>query len=142
MAKFKIEKIKIGNDKKGFSFILSIADIIAEENEEIISLPDTFEGETITHVGYTQGHEEGGERFHDWHHPAQGSEYVEERYYNSISSFYLPKSVKKIVVPNSVKEVCFFSFSYCNHIEFIIDKDHPYLEIAHSKQGYQYLKNK
>ena len=141
MAKFDIKKIKIGNDKKGFSYILSISDVVADDNEEIIALPETFEGETITHIGYKQEHEEGGERFHDWHHPAQGMEYVEERYYASLSYFHLPKSVKKLVIPNTIKEANFFTFSESTHIQFIIDKDHPYLESA--KQGnLPFLRNK
>ncbi len=141
MAKFIIKKIKEGNDKRGFTYVLSIANVIADEGEEIIYLPSTFEGEEITHLGYMQGHEEGGERFHDWHHPAQGSEYVEEKYYATVAHFDLPKSVKKLVVSHTIKEVCAYSYTFCKHVELVIPEDHPYLQ-AKTINKYTCLKKK
>ena len=132
MTKFKVEKIKIGNNKDGFSYAVSISEVTNCENDEVILLPSEYNGETITHFGYKQGYTPFEERFHDYHHPSQGMEIIEEKYYKGISYIKLSKNVKKVVIPDTICDVCFFAFSEVeniNEIDFPLD-NHPHLKTA------------
>lgn len=105
MAKFKIQKLKWGSNTS-FSLHATLCDVIFEPDDEIIYIPDTYKGEKLTHIGYVQGFEEAYERWHDWHHPAQGMEYVPERnFLSDRCRINVPSHIKKIVIPESATSI-------------------------------------
>lgn len=147
MSTFKIKTIKIGFESSGFDYFTSICDITADKKEDVIVLPSEFDGNIITHLGYEQDFLEAHEHFHDWHHPSQGSEWVEKEYKFKYKYFELPKSVKKIIIPSSITNIANFCFAKCKGIDIEVALDNPtyYCKdrvIYHKSNDYPYIKLK
>ncbi len=125
MAKFKIIKLKLGTEKKGYIYPLSISNVTADEGEEIILLPSHHDGEEITLFGYEQAYTPAHEHWHDWHHPAQGSEWIEESYDKTFANICLPSSIKKLIIPKNIVDFCSYSLEYNRKYKLEVEKDHP-----------------
>jgi len=133
MAKFTVKKVKEGNDKKGFKYYDCIAHVEAEEGDSVILIPEEIDGVTITHVGYRQEYTPAHEHWHDWHHPAQGSEWVEEKYSLGFSTILLPDFVKKIIIPKTVVDFCNYAFDEPEDLIVETVEDHPTLCVKNNK---------
>lgn len=129
MAKIKVETIKEGIEGREYTYFTSISDIQAEENEEVIELPSTFEGKTITHLGFYQVYDEAHEVWCDYHHPAKGSDWKEAEYKRGYSRFILPSTVKKIIVPKSIIQINDLCFSYCSGILLDFEQGSPFFRV-------------
>ena len=123
MAQFKIERLKWGNDETGFDYCISISKIVFEKDETEIVLPSHYEGEPITHVGYVQDYTPAHEHWHDWHHPSQGSEWVPEKYSYSGATIFVPKSLKKLIVPATVTNFCDYAFENIDKVMIEVDPE-------------------
>ncbi|MBQ8689521.1 MAG: hypothetical protein IJ515_04070 [Clostridia bacterium] len=113
MATFEIEKIKIGYKGGDYSYVLSIKDIKFDENDETVRLPDTYNGEPITHVGYSQTFIPAHEEWADWHHPSKGSDFVPAKYDKQLNLIHVPEHVKKIILPSTIIDGI-YAFTYAN----------------------------
>ncbi len=109
MIKFDISIVRFGRvgDENEY---LSVTGIAVDEGETEIIFPESFEGKPITHIGYGEKFCEAEERFHDWHHPGQGTEYVPAHYEREYVTFRIPQSVTRIFIPKTVKDVCYCAF--------------------------------
>ncbi len=139
MAKFLVKQLKIGNEKKGFEFVNCISTITAEEGEEIIHIPDEIDGVKITHVGYMQDYTPAHEHWHDWHHPSQGSEWVEEKYSLIGSYISFPPSVKKVIFSLGIKDVCDYAFEGRKNFSLETVENHPLLYVINNHVYRRYL---
>ena len=123
MAKFEIQKLKYGYAGGIFSYSTSISGIIFEEGDAIVTLPASYEGEGITHLAYGQNFEPAHEEWADWHHPSKGSDYVPDKYYHSFLTFVVPEHVKKIVIPASIRDICYCAFKLLGDTKFEVDPE-------------------
>lgn len=132
MAKFDIGIVRCGTVGKE-SEHLCVKDIVFEEGEEVIYIPGTYEGAPITHVGYREEHKEAEERWHDWHHPAQGMEYIPERYELEWAEIKTPTTLKRVVFPKETTNInpCFFD----RRKELVFEIDPENEEYGISKEG-------
>lgn len=109
MAEFVIQKIKYGYEGRGvIEEDLSIVDIIFSEADEVVVLPSEYEDEPITLFGFGQAFDRAHEEWADWHHPSKGSDFVPDRYYYDYRRIVFPEYVKKVVIPATVKDICFY----------------------------------
>ena len=137
MAKFIFEKIKIGNLNEEYSYINSISDIVFDDGEKIVVLPEKINGEVVTHFNYTQIFEEGYERWHDWHHPAQGTEYIPPKYDKTSSNIVIPKYVEKIVIPKTITDIATSGLKIHDNFLFEIDSENPRYEVKNDALYYK-----
>ena len=107
MAKFNVKRIKYGYEGRSMSEYISIESIQFEEGDEVIVLPSEFEGEKITHFGYGQAFTKAHEEWADWHHPSKGSDWVPDEYHFDYMEIRFPESVKKLVIPATIKDIAF-----------------------------------
>lgn len=126
MAKFTVERIKRGYEGRSMSEYISISDIQCEEGDEVIVLPSSFEGEPITHFGYGQSFTPAHEEWADWHHPSKGSDWVPDEYSFSYNSLTLPESVKTVVIPASIRDICYCALSHAKHVFVEVSPDNPH----------------
>ncbi|MBQ7906958.1 MAG: hypothetical protein IJ309_03185 [Clostridia bacterium] len=124
MAIFDIGVVRYGRVGAERSY-LCLKTIIFEETDEVVTLPGTYEGLPITKFGYGEVHREAEERWHDWHHPAQGTEIVPERYEFTYNTIVPPKHVKKIVFPKEMTDIYTYAFENCEHVAFEVDEENP-----------------
>lgn len=135
MAEFNFRTIKTGTEGEELKEYVTILAIIPEKGEKIIQIPSHFEGKPVTFIGYRQGKLEGGMKYHDWHHPAQGfDDYEPARYFaERYSLFTLPKRVKKIIFPAEVKCIHTAVFNKSRTITYEISPENKYYEVANNK---------
>ena len=107
MARFKIEKLKSGYADATVLEYLTITAIEFEEGDDVIVLPNRFEGELITHLGFVQDFEPAHEEWCDWHHPGKGVDYVSDRYTLKSVTVEFPKGVKKVVLSQGIKSIAY-----------------------------------
>ena len=139
MAKYVIERVKYGYKNNILSENICIADIIPE-GDEILTLPEYYEGEPITHLGFYSVFEPAHEVWADYHHPAKGSDYVEDKYIYGYRTFDLP-GVKKVIIPKTIAQINSFAFDRCPGIEVEIDPENETYcvrerEILYKKRDY------
>ena len=108
--------------KKGFedseiTEIVAIENVLFDEGDETVTLPDTFLGKPITHLAYQQDVIPAHEHFADWHHPSQGSEWRAKEYRLSGISISVPARVKKIIIPATIKYIYFHPFKFGGETE-------------------------
>ena len=72
MAEFIIEKLKWGYEDEKMDEHVCITNVIFSPDDEIVYLPEKYNGEFVTHVGYTQNYTPAHEHWCDWHHPSKG----------------------------------------------------------------------
>ena len=107
MAKFVIEKVLLGEKGKNITEYWSISNIIFDGDETEVVLPDTHEGERITLLGFKQAFTPAHEHWHDWQHPGQGSEGVNDSYGFDSTYIRFPKSCKRLVLSQYIDTVCY-----------------------------------
>ncbi|MBQ9746976.1 MAG: hypothetical protein IJW21_09185 [Clostridia bacterium] len=136
MADFRFCIIKCGKEGEELREFVSILEIIPEKGEKVIELPSHFEGKPVALIGYRQGKLEGGMRYHDWHHPAQGfdgyepAEYFAEKY----SLFSLPPRIKKIIFPAEIHAINVPVFNKkSKSITYEISPENQYYEVVNNK---------
>lgn len=121
MAKFEIQKLKYGYEGSSFTYSTSISGIVFEEEDETVTLPSIYEGEEITHLAYGQRFDPAHEEWADWHHPSKGCDYVPDKYSHSLKTFVVPEHVKKIVIPASIRDICYCAFKCLGNTKIEID---------------------
>ena len=124
MAKFEIGYIRsgaVGRESRS----LSLKRIIFEEGDREIFLPGTFENEPITHFGCDEKYMPEEERWHDWHHPAQGTEILPERYETVFCYVSVPKHVEKIHFPKEMTYIYTCSLENDSHVTYAVDENNP-----------------
>ncbi len=126
MAKFKIGKFRYGYPDKDLEYYVSIYDIEFEENDKIVVLPDEFNGEPITHVGYFEEFVEAHEVWCDWHHPSKGSDWVPDKYQYDYSYVTVPNHVKMIVLPKTMNRYSHNMFKGTGEFVVVVDEENPY----------------
>jgi len=134
MAKFQIRENRHGEE--GSSLLtryVSIAEIEFEEGDEVVCLPDTYKGKPITHLGYGEKFVPAHEEWADWHHPGKGSDWVPDSYERKYLTFRVPIHVKKIVIPATIKDICYCAFEFAKHVTFEVDPNNPYYTV--NKKG-------
>lgn len=132
MAEFKIEIVKdqyIG----GIKTFVSLNGISADKDEETVVLPETYLGEDITHLGYSQAYEPAHEEWADWHHPGKGMTHVPERYSSHMQPLDVSPWVKKIVISKTVRTLSYDYRMGLDHITFEVDPENPYLTVEDGK---------
>ena len=132
MARFDIGVVRqgtVGEEKR----YLCIRDVVLEEGEEVLYIPGTFEGAIITHFGYREEHKEAEERWHDWHHPAQGMDYIPERYELDFVRIKTPKALKRVVFPKETTDINPYFFDRRDELVFEIDPENK--EYGKNKEG-------
>ncbi|MBR2651097.1 MAG: hypothetical protein IKD45_05495 [Clostridia bacterium] len=124
MAQFIIENLKEGIETSSglYTYHLTLTNIIWEEGDEVVVLPDKYEGKVITHFGYKQGYTPAEERWHDWHHPSQGMEYIPARFDLERSICTPPPHVKKVIFPRTAKDI----FTNIFNTEYPLDGSNKY----------------
>lgn len=137
--KCTVEKIKIGEEGSEYKYYNSITAIEFDETDEIAYLPPSFEGEPIRWVGYKQGYEPAYERWHDWHHPSQGSEWVEGKYTRQYCDILVPAHVKKIVLPATIEDFPSSPFKTESGLIVEVSRENPHWEYL-TKRLLQYNK--
>lgn len=140
MAQFKYETIKLGYVDKNQTTVLSLKEIVVEEDDEIIVIPEEFEGIAVTYIGYKQGKNEAYFKYHDWHHPAQGGDYIPEEYVALECDFLAKTSnLKKVIFPSAAKYINFSRINYfAKDVVFEISPDNKYYKVT--KDGKIYYK--
>ena len=134
MTKFDISVVRHGSVSYAISD-LTVTNITVDEGDTEIIFPEVFEGKPVTHIGYKEKFSEAEERYHDWHHPAQGMEIVPARYDAEAVTFCIPKSVTRIFIPASVKEVSYRAFAKVDTRRVVeIAPENPYIEVR--ENGY------
>ena len=130
MAKFYFKTIKLGYEGQELKTVISLYDIDFEDGDEVVELPSTYEGNIVTHFGYSQGFNEAHVRFHDWHHPAQGEgDYCPAEYVlNYGRLLYRSSTLKKVIFPKTAKVICLWAYNHLEGVEF---------EIPNEVQGYK-----
>ena len=131
--KCTIEKIKMGEEGSEYKYYNSITAIEFDENDEIAYLPPSFEGEPIRWVGYKQAYEPAYERWHDWHHPSQGCEYIKPHYGYKSTRVNVPPHVKKIVLPATVQGVPSTFFVKHSDLVYEVDENNPVLTVEDNR---------
>lgn len=132
MAQFDIGVVRygtVGEEKR----YLCIRDVTLDEGEEVLYIPGTYEGVEITHFGYREEHKEAEERWHDWHHPAQGMDYIPERYELEFVRKETPQSLKRVVFPKETTSINPYFFDKQDGLVFEIDPENK--EYGISKEG-------
>lgn len=140
MAKFVCENIKFGYEGKRISIIVAIKNIIFEETDEVVRIPDTFEGRPITHLGYTQDFEPAHEVWCDWHHPSKGSDYVEDKYTFKSTSIRVPSHVKKLIFPKTLESFGYLCILNSSPLEYEAEEGSS-LWVNDKGELYQYKNN-
>jgi hypothetical protein len=133
MAVFDIQRIRWGYESRPPRYYIAISDIRFDEGDEVVYIPDNLEGEPITNLGYGQKYTPPYERFHDWHHPSQGSELVEGNYSFSYNTINVPAFVKKIVIPASINDICYCAFKFLGNTEIEIDEGNTVYAVKNEK---------
>ncbi|MBR2341278.1 MAG: hypothetical protein IKA72_02585 [Clostridia bacterium] len=126
--KCTVEKIKIGEEGTEYKYYNSITAIEFDENDETAYLPPSFNGEPICWVGYKQDYAPAYERWHDWQHPSQGSEWVEAKYTRQYCSILVPAYVKKIILPATIKDFPSPPFKAEGKLSVEVSPDNPHCE--------------
>ena len=134
MANIKVEVIKIGEEGNEFDYLTSISEIVTNEDDEVIVLPNSFNGNKITSLGYYQKFEEAHEVWADYQHSSKGSDYQKDTYSKGIINYKFHKNVKKIVIPNTITDICYFAFVYCKGLIFEFEEG----SIYYFKDGFVY----
>lgn len=137
MAEFKVEEIKLGYEGGDFNYIVSISNILFNKDDEVVIIPDLFNGKPITHIGYGQAFVPAHEVWCDWHHPSKGSDYEPDKYERDYLTFQIPEYVKKIVLPKTIKDVCYCAFKFNHDLVIEIDEDNPHLKVENGKITYK-----
>ena len=125
MAKFIVDKVKVGIEGNQYNTFICISSIIAEENEEVIILPSHYENEEITHLGFAQDVVPAHEHFHDYQHPSQGSEWRNTEYKFDYIYFKLPSFVKKIIIPETITQMHNLCFDKCVGLDVEFAENNP-----------------
>ena len=133
MAKFIFEKIKYGYDGKPYQYFLSLKSIEFEENDETVYIPAEYQGEPVAFLGFQQAYEHGGERWHDWHHPSQGCEYIKPHYGYKSTRVNVPPHVKKIVLPATAQGVPSTFFVKHSDLVYEVDENNPVLTVEDNR---------
>ena len=134
MPSFKILKIRDGEVGKEKVF-LTVTSLSLDEGETEILFPESYGGETVTHIAFEERHYEAEFRYHDWHHPAQGGDYYPERYEAWPVKLDIPERVTKIRIPKTVKDVGYLAFRGVKDRSIVeIDPENPYVYMC--ENGY------
>ena len=107
---FKFEKVKEGYADGAIVRGVSFRGVECDADEDTVVSPDSFEGESVTHIAYTQNFTAAYFRFHDWHHPGQGGDWIPDHYSLYGGQIKLPDTVKRIVIPATVTEIFPYPF--------------------------------
>lgn len=131
MAKFIIETIRNG-DASEPTLYQSVTDIIFEEGDEVVYVPETNNGMPVTHVGLGEEYVEGREVWCDWHHAGRGSDYEPAHYKYAYFEISIPTSVKKLVFPKTLRYFSPKGFNNPGNAIIDVDPDNPELGIKNN----------
>jgi len=137
MASFDIEILKWGFENMPLSGCVTIKNITFDEGDSVVRLPDSFEGEPITHLAYVQDYTPEHEHFHDWHHPAQGSEFVPGKYTFTSRSIKIPSYVKRFIIPASIREIGYKGLIYTDETVIEVDENNMTYTVEGNKIVYK-----
>ena len=104
-------------------------------DDEVLNIPSHFPDleEPLTHIGYTEIFEDSYEKWCDWHHPSKGSTSVPARYVLEPISLNITPQVKKIVIPETVREISPKAFEGATNAVFEVHPDNPYFIVENNK---------
>lgn len=133
MASFDIEVLKWGFENMPFSDCVTINNITFDEGDSVVILPDSFEGKPITYLAYVQDYTPEHERFHDWHHPAQGTEFVPGKYTLTSRSIKIPSYVKRFIIPASIRDIGYEGLIYTKDTVIEVDENNTAYTVKDNK---------
>ena len=99
MAIYHLTLLRSGPVAHPYHITAGLSGITLENGDEVLEIPTEFEGYPVTEIGYYESIDPAHEHFHDWHHPAQGAEWVPDTYQTHSCSIYLDERVKRVILP-------------------------------------------
>lgn len=136
MATFVCKTVRRGSGDSIKSY-LSLSEISASEDEEVVEIPELYEGKPLTHIAYEEDLMPAHLHFHDWNHPSDGGDWLPDTYSLSYTSLTLPRSIKRIVLSRSVEDISCAAFKSNPDIAFSVHPDNPRYMAVDGKLHYK-----
>ena len=116
---------------------VSLTAIEVTEDEDTVIIPEAYEGEPVSFIGYSQDFTPAHLHWHDWHHPGQGGDWEPDRYGYNYLALSIPPSVKRVVIPSTVRSICGSAFKGCPGVTIEVDPDNPWYTVRDNKLEYK-----
>ena len=144
MTAFRLNIIRIGFEGKEIEYVAALDESWVGkkiEFEDELILPETYNEYPLVYIGYREDYNPAHVRYHDYHHPSQGTDgYYPKEYYPTPHNYpaTFPSNLKRIFIPKTVKYICkeFIkkaTIEYCPNLVIEIDPENPYYKVVDNK---------
>ena len=137
MISFKFERVRWGYEGRISEEGVSLTSIEVTEGEDTVIIPESYEGEPVSFIGFSQRFTPAHLHWHDWHHPAQGADWEPDHYGYNYLTLSIPPSVRRLVIPSTVSKIYSSAFDKCEGVTIEIDPNNPTYTVRDNRPEYK-----